>query len=51
MIVGITGFIGSGKDTVAKMLVEKGAVQDSFAATIKRLMCKCVWLAQRNVTR
>ena len=35
MIVGITGFIGSGKDTVAKMLVEKGAVQDSFAAPLK----------------
>ena len=37
MIVGITGFIGSGKDTVAKMLVEKGAVQDSFAAPSKDL--------------
>jgi len=37
MIVGITGFIGSGKDTVAKMLVEKGAVQDSFAAPLKDL--------------
>ena len=34
MIVGITGFIGSGKDTVAKMLVEKGAVQDSFACLL-----------------
>ena len=37
MIVGITGFIGSGKDTVAKMLVEKGAVQDIFAAPLKDL--------------
>ena len=37
MIVGITGFIGSGKDTVAKMLVKKGAVQDSFAAPLKDL--------------
>ena len=37
MIVGITGFIGSGKDTVAKKLVEKGAVQDSFAAPLKDL--------------
>ena len=37
MIVGITGFIGSGKDTVAKMLVDKGAVQDSFAAPLKDL--------------
>ena len=37
MIVGITGFIGSGKDTVAKMLDENGAVQDSFAAPLKDL--------------
>ena len=37
MIVGITGFIGSGKDTVAKMIVEKGAVQDIFAAPLKDL--------------
>jgi hypothetical protein len=35
MIIGITGFIGSGKDTVAKMFVERGCVQDSFAAPLK----------------
>ena len=29
--------MGSGKDTVAKMFVEKGAVQDSFAAPLKDL--------------
>ena len=37
MIIGITGFIGSGKDTVANMLVEKGCTQDSFAAPLKDL--------------
>lgn len=35
MIIGICGFIGSGKDTVAKMMVDKGCVQDSFAAPVK----------------
>lgn len=36
MIVGITGFIGSGKDTVANYLVAKhGFVRDSFAGTLK----------------
>ena len=35
MIIGITGFIGSGKDTVAKMFVERGCVQDSFASPVK----------------
>ena len=29
--------MGSGKDTVAKMFVEKGAVQDSFASPLKDL--------------
>lgn len=37
MLIGITGFMGSGKDTVAKMLVDKGCVQDSFAAPLKDL--------------
>jgi hypothetical protein len=37
MLIGITGFIGAGKDTVAKMLVEKNCVQDSFAAPLKDL--------------
>ena len=35
MIIGICGFIGSGKDTVANMFVERGCVQDSFAAPLK----------------
>lgn len=36
MIIGITGFIGSGKDTVANYLVAKhGFVRDSFAGTLK----------------
>ena len=48
MIVGITGFIGSGKDTVAKMLVEKGAVQDSFAAPLKDL-CASVFGWDRDL--
>ena len=37
MIIGITGFIGSGKDTVANMFVERGCVHDSFAAPLKDL--------------
>ena len=37
MLIGITGFIGSGKDTVAGMLVEQGCVQDSFASPLKDL--------------
>ena len=35
MIIGITGFIGSGKDTVANMFVERGCIHDSFAAPVK----------------
>lgn len=35
MIIGITGLIGSGKDTVANMFCELGCVQDSFAAPLK----------------
>lgn len=37
MLIGITGFMGSGKDTVAKMLVDKGCEQDSFASPLKDL--------------
>lgn len=36
-VVGLVGFIGSGKDTVAKMLVGKDCVQDSFASPLKDL--------------
>lgn len=36
MIIGITGFIGSGKDTAANYLVAKhGFARDSFAGTLK----------------
>lgn len=38
MIIGIVGFIGSGKDTVANMLLqEENCVKDSFAAPLKDL--------------
>lgn len=35
MILGIVGFIGSGKGTVGDLLVEKGFHKDSFAAPLK----------------
>lgn len=36
MILGLTGFIGSGKTTVANLLVERhGYRADSFAASVK----------------
>jgi hypothetical protein len=35
MIIGLVGFIGSGKDTVANQLVELGCVRDSFATPLK----------------
>lgn len=36
MLIGITGFIGSGKNTVARHFVNKaGYTQDSFAASLK----------------
>ena len=37
MIIGIVGFIGSGKDTVAQELVKRGCTQDSLAAPLKDL--------------
>ena len=36
-IIGLVGFIGSGKDTVAKILTQNGCVQDSFASPLKEL--------------
>ena len=35
MLIGVTGFIGSGKDTVANMFVERGCAHDSFASPLK----------------
>ena len=35
MIIGLVGLIGSGKGTVANMFVERGCVEDSFAAPLK----------------
>lgn len=35
MIIGLVGFIGSGKDTVADILLGKDGVKDSFAAPLK----------------
>jgi len=37
-IVGIIGFIGSGKDTVANRFVQQGCIKDSFAAPLKDLV-------------
>lgn len=37
MIIGLVGFIGSGKDTVAEMLLGEDGVKDSFAAPLKDL--------------
>lgn len=34
-IIGLVGFIGSGKDSVATKLVENGCVQESFAGPLK----------------
>ena len=36
-LIGIVGFIGSGKDTVAKQFVKGGCVHDSFANPLKDL--------------
>jgi len=37
MIIGLVGFIGSGKDTVAGEFVRQGCVRDSFASPLKDL--------------
>lgn len=42
MIVGLVGFIGSGKNTVAELYVKEGYKQDSFAAPLKD-MCSVVF--------
>ena len=35
ILIGVVGFIGSGKDTVADMLIQQGFIKDSFAKTLK----------------
>lgn len=35
MVIGLIGFIGAGKGTVAQIFCERGCVQDSFAAPLK----------------
>lgn len=37
MLIGLVGFMGSGKDTVANIFIEQGCVKDSFAAPLKDL--------------
>ena len=48
MIIGICGFIGSGKDTVANMFVERGCTHDSFAAPLKDL-CSSIFGWERSL--
>jgi hypothetical protein len=47
-VIGLVGFIGSGKDTVAKMLASKDCVQDSFASPLKDL-CASVFGWDRSL--
>lgn len=48
-IIGLVGFIGSGKDTVANMFVDNhGCVQDSFAAPLKDL-CSTLFGWERHL--
>lgn len=35
MIIGLVGFIGSGKDTVAQHFIKNGCIRDSFATPLK----------------
>lgn len=48
-IIGLVGFMGSGKDTVANMFVENhGCVQDSFASPLKDL-CSTIFGWDRHL--
>ena len=47
-VIGLVGFIGSGKDTVAKMLVSNECIQDSFASPLKDL-CASVFGWERSL--
>ena len=51
MIIGITGFIGSGKDTVANMFVERGCVPDSFGFSLSLKMFVSFLVGKRNAGR
>ena len=48
MIIGLVGFIGSGKNTVATEFVNRGCTQDSFAAPLKD-MCSNIFGWDRNL--
>lgn len=37
-LIGLIGFIGSGKDTVAQKIIQHGATKDSFASPLKDLV-------------
>jgi hypothetical protein len=42
MVIGLVGFIGSGKDTVASQFVKLGCIRDSFATPLKDV-CSAVF--------
>jgi|TARA_R110002153_G_scaffold18319_6_gene64103 hypothetical protein len=48
MLIGLVGFIGSGKDTVANMFVQKGCQQDSFASPLKDV-CSSIFGWERSL--
>lgn len=49
MIIGLTGYAGSGKSTAAKHLVEKhGFTQVKFAGPLKQMM-RCLGLGDREI--
>lgn len=48
MIIGLIGFMGSGKDTVAQAFIKNNGVRDSFAAPLKDL-CSTVFGWDRSL--